>query len=379
MPGTEYQFRLRAYSNGSWQAKEESIVSSPFKTICSPPDPPPACPRARQLGSDPLVVGGLPDTGALLSVKTAEISCRGRRSCSGDGGGGDIDVKTSTKTLSGVGRKASAAAAAASAAAISRGKARAETEAEWTNGRGSTGLGGVIKSGLGDDDNDDDKGDRNDHDTHVEGNDEGEADAAVDDYESRKPHDSSDGRRGEQWERRREPCSKEEEDKEEEQTQEIRMGHKHTRRRRSSDHDAQGPREPPLLLPALTHNGGGQAEEGLSKKCDHEEEDKPAAVAEESDAKGSTTMVLEWDSGCTNGAITTNYEVSDEVLKEKSFLLLVGAVPRRLKEKKGSCPPRSSIEIQRFKLKPRIIDGHNCESKYPSSFSVTGCTLHLTP
>ncbi|CAN0231526.1 unnamed protein product, partial [Laminaria digitata] len=53
MPGTEYQFRLRAFCNGAWQSHQESVVSSPFKTICSPPDPPPNCPRTLQLESCP--------------------------------------------------------------------------------------------------------------------------------------------------------------------------------------------------------------------------------------------------------------------------------------------------------------------------------------
>lgn len=72
--GTEYQFRLRAFINGSWQAREESIVSSPFRTVCAPPDPPANCPSFRQLESDPLVVGRRQDTGALLARERRRLS-----------------------------------------------------------------------------------------------------------------------------------------------------------------------------------------------------------------------------------------------------------------------------------------------------------------
>eukprot|EP00752_Nemacystus_decipiens_P005219 g4738.t1 len=327
MPGTEYQFRLRAYSNGSWQAKEESIVSSPFKTICSPPDPP-ACPRTRQLASDPLVVGGLPDTGALLSAKTAEISCRGRRS--GGGGGGDED------TSSGIGRRTSGAAATAAAAAIGRGKAQAE--AEWENGGGVPGLGGSFKGGHGgggggddddddEDDSDDDEKGHNDHSADVSRSgvgdtckdsdccgDEGNVGAAANDEDNCKRRNSSDDRRGGQREQHcRESCDDEQEEEEkQEEPQKARMGRKCTRRTRSSGHDARAAGQPPLLLPALTANsdgGRGRAQGDERKESDDEEEDGPAAVAGRSDSNGSTTMVLDWDPGCTNGAITTNYEV----------------------------------------------------------------------
>ncbi|CAM9875871.1 unnamed protein product, partial [Choristocarpus tenellus] len=40
MPGTHYQFRLRSQSTGEWQSREEAMVSSPFKTICAPPEAP---------------------------------------------------------------------------------------------------------------------------------------------------------------------------------------------------------------------------------------------------------------------------------------------------------------------------------------------------
>lgn len=319
MPGTEYQFRLRAFSNGSWQTKEESIVSSPFKTICSPPDAPPACPRTRQLASDPLVLGGLTDTGALLSAKTDEVSCTGTTSDSGGGSGGVV-----VKTSSGVGRRAAgAAAAAASAAAIGRGKAQAQ--AEWNTGGGMPGLGGVIKSGHNDDDDrDDGRSGHNDDRTdvgrgrvnrmcyNVDFNDEGKLDEVDDDVESRKRR-NSDWRRGGQRERRRESYKEEEE--EEQQTQEARIGHKHTRRRQLSDHESQGPGQP-ILLPALSdkiEHGGDRREEEKDEQTNADvEEGRHTVVEAELDAKGSTTIVLEWDSGCTNGAITTNYEVSDK-------------------------------------------------------------------
>lgn len=318
MPGTEYQFRLRAYSNGSWQEKEESVVSSPFKTICSPPDPPPTCPRTRQLGSDPLVLGGLVDTGALLSAKTSEVSCNSRIS---ESGVGDVCVKTSSN----VGRReAGAAAAAASAAAIGRGKAQAE--AEWNNGGNMSGLGEVVRGGHDDDDREDGMKDHNGDAADVGrsrvkdmrkiyDNSEGAAETAVDGGARRKRRNSGNGRRGEQGARRPEPYEGGGGNGQE-QTQEARPGHKHLRRRLSGL-NAQDPGHTATLLPALTDKtkeGQKRAEEETGNEANSKQEAGCAVVAAESDTKGSTTMVLEWDSGCTNGAITTNYEVSGEVL-----------------------------------------------------------------
>lgn len=100
MPGTEYQFRLRAFSNGSWQACEEAIVSSPFRTVCAPPDPPPTFPTFCQLESDPLVAGGLLDTGALLARRPDETLGRSRGNISSTDKLKDESVAEKEKPLS---------------------------------------------------------------------------------------------------------------------------------------------------------------------------------------------------------------------------------------------------------------------------------------
>ena len=364
MPGTEYQFRLRAYSNGSWQAKEESIVSSPFKTICSPPDPPPACPRARQLALDPLVVGGLPDTGALLSAKTVEASCEICRSGGGGGGGGG-DVKTPV----GIGMRAAGAvaAAAASAAAIDRGKAQAE--AERNNGGGVSGLGGVFKSGHSEGCRDDNADvDRSGFNDACKGSSESKVEMAVDNGESRFRR-SSDGRRDRQQERRRKSCTKEgnnddeQEEEEEEKEEEARMGHKHTRRRRSSGSDAEDHGRPPILLPALADKAKGsghRAEEEKSEEVGNEGQSMSAVVEAEPDAKGSTTMVLEWDSGCTNGAITTNYEVRiRETLKGKNLFALLRLARRR----RSSALLEVEVDLVDAIEAPRTTDEYDVRNK----------------
>ncbi len=329
MPGTEYQFRLRAYSNGCWQAREESIVSSPFKTVCSPPDAPPACPRTRQLGSDPLVPGGLADAGALLSPsKTAGAYGRSSRN-GGVSGGGGLD-----------GRVAGAAAAAA-AAAVDRGKAHAE--AEWERGGG--GGVGYDHGGWGSgNDEADSKGPGMGEvggggPLRSNGTDgEGEADGAVEggDYRERRTSGSrGGGRRGTRHRQEAGEREEEEEDGESKQEEGAARNKEAARTKKRSSGDGAGKM---LLLPPLsdaTVDRGDGAREESGQEVDGGEDGSAAAETEGADSKGSTTIVLDWDAGCSNGSITTNYEV------RKS------RAPTRTKYTFQRRPSLSAVEISR--------------------------------
>ncbi|CAM9573263.1 unnamed protein product [Pylaiella littoralis] len=322
MPGTEYQFRLRSYSNGAWQAKEESIVSSPFKTICSPPDAPPECPQTRQLAADPLVPGGLTDAGALLSAETVGRVDRTRdtRGDGGGGGGGGGGVKNDVTV--GIGENAVISSAgqgavAAAAAAVFRGKPQAEAE------EGDVGSLRECRRGYNDsfdDDNDDVKqnsiatssaaevdiaGTCNNDNNKNSNRGKGAGVAAGSGSDNRKRTSSDQGRN------RQRGCQEaggEEEDKD-------RAGRELMDVRREwllSDDEPEAPRQI-LMLPALRNapmeREDEACEKGRVEQGETKGDERFAAEATESDSKGSTTIVLDWISGCTNGAITTNYEV----------------------------------------------------------------------
>ncbi|CAM9168361.1 unnamed protein product [Ectocarpus fasciculatus] len=322
MPGTEYQFRLRAYSNGCWQASEESIVSSPFKTICSPPDAPPACPRTRQLASDPLMVGGMVDTGALLSADAEEpaTSCtrRGgnRNRGNGDGGGADGMGSVDAGGDAACSRRTGAAAAAA---AVVRGKARAEEDFADT-GRdvdGCADVGGESRyegdssDSYGDDERTETNGDRGAGEVVVKVarkstvNGDGGAEVMEIELDDRDKRART-GRDDEERSRRRthEAISQEEEH------DEVGMGHTGAREVRLSNDETESIGESPFL-PALsgdaaTDRSHGEREEGKSREDESVED---LATTTELSSNASTTMVLEWDAGCSNGSLTTNYEV----------------------------------------------------------------------
>lgn len=179
-------------------------MSSAFKTICSPPDPPPHCPRARQLHADPMVAGGMADMGALLagtSNSNNEAVIGRSDSCSNRTGVGLV--------------------AREMAAAITRGETRAEEE--W-NRQSNRRQGGGTKCSR------------------------------------------SDG------------CE---------------------RRQEGGTTTEQGERR----------GGGGDGAKEREGDGDTGREGSGQVAPPPSAMDGSSSMLLEWDAGCTNGAITTNYEV----------------------------------------------------------------------
>ncbi|CAM9448001.1 unnamed protein product [Ectocarpus sp. 12 AP-2014] len=326
MPGTEYQFRLRAYSNGCWQASEESIVSSPFKTICSPPDAPPACPRTRQLASDPLVVGGMVDTGALLSADAEEPATsgirRGDNRHDGDGDGDGDGRGVAGRGSVDAGRDAAFSrrtGAAAAAAAVIRGKTRAEEDFADV-GRDVNGCADVGSENRYDGDSSDSDGDDGRTETHGdqgagEGvvmvackstvNGEGRAEVMgleVEDRDERVRISRDDEERIRR--RTHEATSREEEQ------DEVGMEQTGARGVRLSNDEAESIGESPFL-PALsgdaaTKRDHTELDEGKSREHESVED---LAKTTKLGSSASTTMVLEWDAGCSNGSITTNYEV----------------------------------------------------------------------
>ncbi|CAM9236775.1 unnamed protein product [Scytosiphon promiscuus] len=295
MPGIEYQFRLRSFSNGSWQAREEAIVSSPFKTICSPPDPPPTCPRSRQLESDPLVLGGLADTGSLLAATSDN-----RRDTNSVGpyraieetlrdGNGKTGVGDS-------GRTAGATRAAATAAAVVRGKAQAE--AEWDAGQAGI-HGGSMRRSVGDH-GDDDVGIEQDGGNSREENVESVAEDVG--------NEAGRGSNRKRWKSDGEGSCR-------------RQAGPEARDRsgRAADeglpngHEKQDVGKFSVAFPALSDPTREETYDGAREVAQESwksgAEDSSMTGATGSGLDGSTTIVLDWDPGCTNGAITTNYEV----------------------------------------------------------------------
>lgn len=245
MPGTEYQFRLRAFSDGSWQSREESVVSSPFKTICSPPDAPPRCPRSRQLDSDPVAAGGLVDTGALLDA--AADSGAGNYNF-----GSDVLARTSScrsRTGSGTGM----------VAAVARGKARAE--AEW-NAKGR-----ATKDG------------RNSSDERGIG-------VLLDE----RTNNNAGNHCGQKM------VDTGVEEKELEGNEAV-GGYGGVRKRGRTSIGDGNDMEPPFRSDR--------------QDCADREFTPAAAMVAKALGSGSSSIALEWDAGCTNGAVITNYEVSE--------------------------------------------------------------------
>lgn len=236
MPGTEYQFRLRAFSNGSWQLQEEAVVSSPFKTICSPPDPPPCCPRARQLQSDPIVPGGLAETGAVLDGigiprKSSKLVANTSARTSVDRGSAEIGQESVVAT-----------AEEAIAAAVIRGEDRAKAE----NTR-------KLPYVIGKESN------------HRHGSEGIKADG---------DRERSNGKNG-------------------------RESGKYGDSKREDIHVLSG-----------VGTGGGYVEKATAEaKGDRIREGSKELVPSSGAKAGSSSLTLEWDAGCSNGAMTTNYEV----------------------------------------------------------------------
>ena len=306
MPGTEYQFRLRAFSNGVWQSCQESIVSSPFKTICSPPDPPPSCPRTLQLESScpttATAAGGVvTDTGALLAVAASTAT-------SGDGSGGGRGENSGNKGVSCYGRGGGSAnqnreavgsscTAVTMAAAVARGEARAQAEWHDERFRGGSGDGGGGGSGATKDLQQRDIAEgRKDGDRPTLGrgatkDGHGKGIAGGGNWD---PSMFGQGRReergggGEKGEQERGGGAKQEECV-----------------RRGDCGEGKGVEEEPLRVPEAKGVGVGQEGEELEGT----ERGSPDGGA----SAGSTLLVLEWDGGCANGAITTNYEVGKNI------------------------------------------------------------------
>lgn len=270
MPGTEYQFRLRSFSQGSWQAREDSVVSSPFKTICSPPDPPPRCPRSRQLEVDPLVPGGMVYAGALLAFIPGEDTARD-----------SIDTRTdashrhrgSRAKAFGSGMNIKAEAADSTEAAIARGEARAEAEQNENNHCTST---------------------------------------TKDDYDNVGRYKNAETERDDSCEEKRENVMDGEDQPEEAREDEPRIRTSREAQtgecdgRRGGDEAAQ--RRKVHNAQQYLQRQSSSVETGDRKGGCHEGQDGGEIVPIVAQA-GSTSMELEWEAGCTNGAVTTNYEV----------------------------------------------------------------------
>lgn len=298
-------------------------MSSPFKTICSPPDAPPDYPRARQLAADPLVPGGLTDAGALLSAKTMRgVDSNNNTTGSifgGDNGGEKKHVSVGSggnvvggSGGQGAGAGAGAVTAAAAAAAVVRGKAQAEAESGDRGGEYKCHVHDAKQNHIQDHaasaaevvtcKND------NDNDERIKAR--VVADIGGDTLKRRSTDQGRGGQRGCQGA-----------DREEEDGDKIGTGLKDGRRESLPSDNEPEARGEQLLLPAL-RNTAMEREGGACKEKEHEEGDRGggerfAAEATESNSKGSTTIVLDWVSGCTNGSITTNFEVSQETLVKR--------------------------------------------------------------
>lgn len=265
------------------------------------------------------------DTGALLSADAKEPATSGIRRgdhCGRGDGGGDSGGIDGMGSVDAGGDAASSrrTGAAAAAAAVVRGKARAEEDYADT-GRDVNGWAVVGSESRSDGDSNDSDGD--DERTETNGdkdagegvvkvackstlNGEGRAKVMgleVDDRDKRAQTSRDDEERSRR--RTHEAIFQEEEQ------DEVDMEHTGARGVRLSNDEAESIGESPFL-PALsgdaaTERNHGEREEGKSREDESVED---LAETTELGSSASTTMVLEWDAGCTNGSITTNYEVS---------------------------------------------------------------------
>lgn len=231
-------------------------MSRPFRTVCAPPDTPPRCPRTRQLESDPLVAGGAADTGALLATPSSSTQGRVRMSAAT---GRAFAVSIATVPTAGAGEEGEVAAAAA-AARQAGGDACHMTEGmkgEKLKGKVGGEVGGLKASGE------------------------------EEDEDGRLGECRRDGGGEGGWRQGRRRDKKQKQ-----------------RGSRKSDGGSTG-----NMVSALVE----REEEGRQRVTEWEGEvGEGGSSVHEEEARASTSVVLEWDAGCANGAIITNYEVRGE-------------------------------------------------------------------